>query len=217
MDLIRTRWFDLGLLFAGHSIVVGITWFLRTRAIFTATWVFVAHLLLAGLLLFGANKLKSCRVNWVANATILVPWVLWLTAWSEIGWLYETSAPVFFDEAIINLDLVVFGSHLNDYLPRQLAGPVWREFFTGIYFSYYLLILGPPLVLVIRRRWSNLLDHTFGLMLTYLICFTIYLILPVQGPRDMALVAGTLAEADFTGFFPPLMDALFRSGDSLGT
>ncbi len=215
MDLRLSRWNSLSLLFAVYSIVAGLAWLVKGGTTPVALLAVGGHFALAGVLVI---VFKNINPDFqFPRIVILVPWIFWVLAWSEIGWIYEIFPPVYFDQAIIQLDLAVFGNHLNETLPGWWSGGILREFFTGIYLSYYLLILGPPVVLAFRRRWTTLLDHTFGLMLTYLACFAIYLILPVQGPRDMALAAGGLAAEEFAGFFPQIMDALFRSGDSLGT
>ncbi len=217
MDLRQCNWRGLSLLFAAYNIVAGAIWILRAGFTSPALIALGLHLVLAGLLVTAARSLTSDRPVPHLSLALLVPWILWLLSWGEIGWLYETASPVYHDPAVMRWDLAVFGTHWNDSLSSLLPGRFWWESLTGVYLSYYLLILGPPLVLVLLRRWDTLFNHTFGLMLTYLGCFTIYLILPVQGPRDVALAAGGLSAAEFQGFFPPLMDAIFRSGDSLGT
>jgi len=217
MDLRLTSWRGLFKLFAAYSLVAGTAWIVRGGLTTTALGAGATHLALAGVLLAAARYWEPGRHLIDAVAIMLTPWVLWLLAWSEIGWLFEFAPPAYFDLAVARWDLTLFNVHWNERLPQLWAGNVWREFWTGIYLSYYLLILGPPLVLLLRRRHNRFVKHTTGLMLTYLGCFTIYVIMPVLGPRDMALAAGALSASDFSGFFPAIMDAFFRSGDSVGT
>lgn len=217
MDLKLSNWRGLFLLFAAYSLFSGVMWLLRAGLTPEALTALATHLVISSVLVTAARHWEPGNRWFEMVAVMLLPWVLWLLAWSEIGRLYEAASPVYFDQLVADWDLSFFGLHWNEHLPGLWAGSVWREFMTGVYLSYYLLILGPPLLLIWRRRHTCFLKHTAGLMLTYLGCFTIYLILPVQGPRDMALAGGGLAAADFVGFFPKIMDAIFRSGDSLGT
>jgi len=217
MDLKYANWRGLSYLFAAYSLIAGAYWLLRAGPTMTAGGAFGLHLAIAGGLIAAARNWKPKNRLAEKVIVLLTPWVLWLLAWSEIGWLFEFAAPEYFDPAAARLDRALFGVHWNELLPALWSGRLWREFMTGIYLSYYLLILGPPLILIWRRRHTCFLNYTSGLMFTYLGCFTIYLMFPVQGPRDMALASGTISAVDFVGFFPRIMDFVFRTGDSLGT
>lgn len=144
------------------------------------------------------------------------PFVLWSLAWSEIGWLYDLTTPVIHDPAVQAAELALFGIHLNHVMPGLLDWGWLRELMGLSYLSYYLLILGPPLVLGLKGRREDLESHTLGLMTTYLTCFLIYLAMPVLGPRELALAAGETA-AGVGGIFGAVMDTLFEAGDSPGT
>ena len=146
----------------------------------------------------------------------LSPYLMWVLAWSEIGWLYRLTLPVVHDGGILALDRALFGFHLNQELSTLLPWE-WLASVMGFsYLSYYLLILGPPVVLAIRKRERELYQHTFGLMTTYLACFLVYLLMPVLGPREVTAAAGEAA-AVAGGAFGSAINTFFAAGDSLGT
>ncbi len=144
------------------------------------------------------------------------PFLMWTLAWSEIGWLYNLTLPIVHDGSIKAADLVILGFHLNEEMSSFLSWTWLRNIMGLSYLSYYLLILGPPAALALRRRDRELEYHTFGLLTTYMVCFVIYLVLPVLGPRDLAHSAGGVAPG-VGGLFGPVINAFFEAGDSLGT
>jgi membrane-associated phospholipid phosphatase len=222
MDLTTRSPRHLGKLFAAYNVLAGTIWLARAGWSPLAGAAFGGHLLLAGGLLLWARGLdRGNRFgdNGAAGQvlSILWPWLLWLLAWTEIGWLFRAAVPTYHDPAIAQLDLNVFGVHWNELLPRLWAGAGWQEAITGVYLSYYFLIVGPPVILAVRWRRAAFMDHTLGLMLAYLGCFSIYLLLPVHGPREAAIAAGNPATIEALGYLSRLMHAVFAAGDSTGT
>ena len=51
------------------------------------------------------------------------------------------------------------------------------------YLSYYPLIYGPPLVLALRGRRDAVARTMLALTIAYTVCFAIFLVMPVEGPR----------------------------------
>ena len=205
MDLSRINR-GLAWLFAVYNVFAGVVWVLRAGAQALTPLMVALHLGLAWLLIArsGGRMVPG------------YPWLLWLAAWVEIGWLYRLTGPVVHDGSIRMMDLAIFGRHLNEILSVALPWAWLRTTMGLAYLSYYLLILGPVFVLLVQRRRRDLQAHTFGLMTTYLACFAVYLVLPVLGPRAFVAGAGdTLPQA--AGIFARLMQVLFAAGDSLGT
>jgi len=216
MDLKLKNARGLGLALAAYSLFAGGVWVWRDGA--TAALIAgAAHLLIAVGLVTQCYPRSPTFGRRCAPWILLLPWVLWLLAWSEIGWLYAVAPPQFHDGAICGLDLAIFSTHLNLSLPQLWDGALWREIMTAIYLSYYLLIIGPPLWLAVAGRRDAYWRHTSGLILTYLGAFAIYLVWPVQGPRDAALLANSAGGMEAVGVLPKIMEALFRTGDSTGT
>lgn len=202
-------------LFMAYNVVLAGVWVMRAAHLSVTPFMVFLHVGLAFLFLEIPNMVDVTRLRWKILAGFY-PFVLWSLAWSEIGWLYNLTQPAVFDGTIRALDLSMFGSHLNDHFAILFSWGVLRDFMGFSYLSYYLLILGPPLALALRRREKALSNHTFALITTYLVCFVIYLVLPVLGPRDLAHAAGETARG-VGGIFGPVINAFFEAGDSLGT
>jgi membrane-associated phospholipid phosphatase len=140
----------------------------------------------------------------------LLPWLLWLGCWLELGWIIRWTGRALHDPAVAALDLAVFGAHGHLMLPDRLPGLTTPMH--AAYLSYYALVLGPALLLARRRAWPRLSRYTFTVMATYLACFTVYLVWPVLGPR-----AAGAAAAGTAGGLAGLEAALRALGDSPGT
>ena len=203
------------IVFMAYNVILAGVWVLRAgQEPVTPLMVFL-HIGLAFLLLqlprVGSETRLSLRI-----LGRLYPYLMWTVAWSEIGWLYNLTLPVVHDGSIKAADLVFLGFHLNEEMSTFLSWTWLRNIMGLSYLSYYLLILGPPVALALRRRERELEYHTLALLATYLVCFVIYLVLPVLGPRDLAHSAGGVAPG-VGGLFGPVINAFFEAGDSLGT
>ncbi len=203
------------ILLMAYNVILAGVWVLRAgQEAVTPLMVFL-HIGLAFLLLELPRVGPDTRLPWRILGRIY-PYLLWTLAWSEIGWLYNLTLPVVHDASIKAADLAILGFHLNEEMSTFLSWTWLRNIMGLSYLSYYLLILGPPVALALRRRERNLEYHTFGLLATYLVCFVIYLVLPVLGPRDLAHATGEVARG-VGGLFGPVINAFFEAGDSLGT
>jgi membrane-associated phospholipid phosphatase len=208
MDLKRKPECDV--MFGLYSVLLAMVWAVTVAHRPLALGMTAVHLGLAWLLFIlpaPAGKAPAAAVV----ARRFYPFLLWGLAWSEVGWLYRLKLPVTWDDPIQTLDLLATGTHLNLKLAGWLPWPWLSELMHGLYLSYYLLILGPVVYLVWRRR-DQLEGHTANLMGTYLACFSVYLVLPVLGPRGFGNEV-----AISRGVFAGVMEAFFAAGDSLGT
>jgi len=203
------------IVFMAYNVILAGVWVLRAGQESVTPLMVILHVGLAFLLLemprVGSETRLSLRI-----LGRLYPYLMWTLAWSEIGWLYNLTLPVVHDGSIKAADLAILGFHLNDEMSAFLSWTWLRNIMGFSYLSYYLLILGPPVALALRRREKELEYHTFGLLSTYLACFVIYLVLPVLGPRDLAHATGGTAPG-VGGLFGPVINAFFEAGDSLGT
>jgi len=203
------------ILFMAYNVILAGVWVLRAGQESVTPIMVLLHVGLAFLLLELPRVGSETRLS-VRILARIYPFLMWTLAWSEIGWLYGLTLPVVHDGSIMALDLALMGFHLNEELSSSFSWAWLRNIMGFSYLSYYLLILGPPVALALRRRERELEYHTFGLLATYLVCFVIYLVLPVLGPRDLAHSTGDLAQG-VGGLFGPVINAFFEAGDSLGT
>jgi membrane-associated phospholipid phosphatase len=203
------------ILFMAYNVILAGVWVLRAGQESATPLMVLLHVGLAFLLLELPRVGSETRLPLRILARIY-PFLMWTLAWSEIGWLYGLTLPVVHDASIKAIDLAFLGFHLNEEMSVLLSWTWLRNIMGFSYLSYYLLILGPPVALAVKRRDRELKYHTFGLLATYLVCFVIYLALPVLGPRDLAHSTGGVAQG-VGGLFGPVINAFFEAGDSLGT
>lgn len=140
--------------------------------------------------------------------------LLWMAGfWTELGLLRPLHGPTH-DAWVAALDLAVFRVHLNaEWMPRMPW--LWfSELMHLSYYLYYVIIVAPPLALLLTARRDALRDVTLRMLVTYLGCFTLYIMFPVDGPaHTMVHYTGVPT----TGFFYHLVHAAGDFGDSMGT
>jgi membrane-associated phospholipid phosphatase len=146
---------------------------------------------------------------------LFLPYVLWVICWLEVGWLRGLASPTVHDAGIVAIDRAVFGAHWHDRLGELWPGAGVAEAMQAIYLSYYALVLGPPLVLALRGRHGDCARYTGAVMATYLVCFLVYTVHPVLGPRIMA--ATTPGAGPDSGLVAGFAEGLRRAGDVPGT
>lgn len=213
MDLKQKSKFDA--MFALFNLMLAGVWLFVVKDRMLGAAMITLHLSLAAFLSLmpPADERTS---GWARGLRQLYPYVFWVLAWSEVGWIFNLTRPVVLDSSILAWDLGLFGTHLNWQLASWLPWSWLSEFMHFTYLSYYLLILGPVAYLAWCRR-SALPEHTANLMGTYLACFAIYLCWPVLGPREFLASLGGSPAAEPGGIFAPVMMALIKAGDSAGT
>lgn len=197
---------------AAYNVLLAIVWgALVGRADYAAP-IALAHVVGAGLpWLLARSGGRFGRVTDVLHQIYPMFWML--AFWTELGFLRPFHGPAH-DAWVTALDLAVFRVHLNAvWMPRMPW--LWlSELMHFSYYAYYALIFLPPLVLLITRRREALQDVVLRLLVTYLGCYTLYLMFPVDGPgHTMVHYQG----APNTGLFYHLVHQAGDFGDSMGT
>jgi membrane-associated phospholipid phosphatase len=141
------------------------------------------------------------------------PLLLMLAFWTELGFLRPFHGPTH-DAWVTALDLAVFRVHLNVVWMPRMPWLWFSELMHLSYYAYYIIIIGPPLALLLTGRREAMRYVVLRLMVTYLGCYTLYLMFPVDGPgHTMVHYQG----APNTGFFYHLVHEAGDFGDSMGT
>lgn len=170
------------------------------------------HLIAAGLpwLLARATTLSMP----VAHLRRVYP-MLWLAAfWTEVDLVRRQLHGGSFDTAIIAAEQALMGVHLHEiWMPRMNS--LWiSEPLHFAYFAYYLSIIIPVLWLWLRGRDEALMNSLFRMMAVYTICFFLFALMPVDGPRHTGMV---FDGANARGFFAQLVQLVaVEHGESLG-
>jgi membrane-associated phospholipid phosphatase len=171
---------------AGYNIILAAVWAVLLPRATYAPWVFAAH--------FGASMLPWLLVRAPSTPTRLTlilreayP-LLWLPAlWIELEFAIGLLRTTTVDQAILVLDLAVFGVHLDRvWLPAMPQ--VWfSEVMNFLYYAYYPLIFGPPIAVAVARRGDAFRDMTLRLLAVYLGCYLVYLAFPTVGPHEFGV------------------------------
>ena len=117
------------------------------------------------------------------------------------------------DQVVQRWEGTVFGAS-----PAQMAAAQWpyallSESLHAAYLSYYGIIYGPPLLLYARGRLSEFRRTVAGLMLMFAICYVIFIMFPVAGPR----YEWTAPRMVFDGPVRRLVLRVLAAGSSKGT
>ena len=120
---------------------------------------------------------------------------------------------VYFDSIVQGWDQAIFGTQPSRAFAATLPFAPLSELLHFGYLSYYLLIVGPPLLIWLSKRRDAFRAAIFALMLTYAVHYMFYIWFPVLGPRTLfPEPGGALAN----GPFYRMTHALLEAGSSAG-
>lgn len=119
----------------------------------------------------------------------------------------------YFDAIVQGWELAIFGTQPSRALAASLPFPLLSEVLHLGYLSYYLIVFGPPLLLVLRGRRGAFRGAVLALMLTFVVHYMFFIWFPVQGPRYLFRPPGG-ALAD--GPVYRLTHTLLEAGSSRG-
>jgi membrane-associated phospholipid phosphatase len=137
---------------------------------------------------------------------LLVPFL-----YGELAYLIG-DAPLH-DALVQGWEAALFGGQPARTLAASLPGVAPSELLHLGYLLYYPIVYVPPLVLYLTGRRREFERMTYAAMLTYAICFLIFVIFPVEGPR----YAWGAAPSVPTGPMRSLTLAILEQGSSRGT
>lgn len=145
------------------------------------------------------------------------PVVLLAGLYSAIDVLNGFGTAMVFDPPIQALEKAVTGGQPARDWWRSSPSSFWSTIFHAVYFSYYIIVPLPVIVLLATGRSRAITAYLDGVIATFLTCYLIYLWWPVAGPYyefarptgefvangPARLVYGTLAKASsFGAAFP---------------
>ena len=199
-------------LLAGYNLLLGVLWAGAMPEGLVGSGAVLAH---------GAACLLPTALDWAARRGIrplgwlreVYPLLFLLVFWTELGQLIPQLHRASNDGMVAQLDLALFGQHWSTAWRARMSSPWLVEVMFAAYLLYLPAIFLPVLWLGLRGQRDAMGDVSFRLLVTYVVCYLIYLAFPVLGPRE-ALPGGSLAP---DGFFAGISEALRNGGDSLGT
>lgn len=142
----------------------------------------------------------------------LAPLVIGPLLYMEIPKLIAVAGTGFHDAAVSGWELALFGTQPSRVLAGSLPYGWLSELLHAGYLSYYLVIFIPPLILYARRERRGFAQTVFALTVVYTICWSIYVLFPVEGPRYLWAAPAHVPD----GFFRRAAVSLLAAGSSRG-
>jgi membrane-associated phospholipid phosphatase len=119
----------------------------------------------------------------------------------------------YFDDLVIAWEQAIFGGQPSQEWAAA-APHLWlSEPLHAAYLAYYLIILGPPLILYLQGRTDHFRRVAFGVMLSFFAHYMFFIFFPVQGPRYLFPAPGGEIAA---GPFYQLAHRILEAGSAQG-
>jgi membrane-associated phospholipid phosphatase len=110
------------------------------------------------------------------------PVLLYIWFFAETGWLNRMFVIDYQDPMVIRWEQALFGCQPGVLFMQRLPYLWVSELFYASYFSYYVMIGGVGIALLVRSR-PQFFHFVSVVSFVFYICYLIYIFLPVIGPR----------------------------------
>ncbi|GAB4173827.1 MAG: phosphatase PAP2 family protein [Calditrichia bacterium] len=101
----------------------------------------------------------------------------------DVGNLIHLVFPELFDPIILKIEYAIFGQQYPNLLVEKIYNPILNEIMQISYATYWFTIPVSVGILYIRRKYDEL-EHLLALtFLTFFLCYIIFILFPVAGPR----------------------------------
>jgi membrane-associated phospholipid phosphatase len=173
-------------------------------------WLPALHLL--GLIAASLVQRQSERSATWARWGSLLPLVAIPLLYAELQVAIAALHGAMRDTSILALESALFGEPARTFAAHVRSRLVSELLHLG-YLSYYPLIYVPPLLYAIRSRTQALRESVLAVTIAYTVCFAIFVVFPVEGPRFRFGVSPHVPD----GPFRDIARALLEAGSSRGT
>jgi membrane-associated phospholipid phosphatase len=141
------------------------------------------------------------------------PLVLTIGLYTHVG-LVNAAGGVSHDALVQRWEEALFGGQPSVEWIRAFPSPAWSTLMHAAYLSYYAILAGAPLGLWLTGRREAARSALFLMMATFYACYTIFLVVPVAGPRYVFAPAVNAATAVPVAAFA---HRLLEGGSAWGT
>lgn len=139
----------------------------------------LAHLvLLCALVWATASQQKFARVVGDVAPLLLMPLL-----YGELPQLIAIAGSSYHDAMIQQLELRVFGEQPSHVLAAHAPVVALSELLHSAYLAYYPTIFIPAAILYATGERRGFAQLVLGITATYAMCWTIFILFPVEGPR----------------------------------
>ncbi len=153
--------------------------FLRWPRVPATAWVLGAHALIL-LLLWLLRRADPGSPGQALRA--VAPLLLLGAFYPAIDILNNFGAVAVHDAAIQHWELRLFGGEVSRTWWQAAPSRFWSTALHAVYFAYYPIVLGPPILFLARGRRAAAERSVLWLMATFLSCYLVFLLYPVAGP-----------------------------------
>lgn len=123
------------------------------------------------------------------------------------------NGPGYHDAAVQGWELALFGFQPSHEWAGMMPWVWLSEALHAGYLSYYFMIFGPPLVLFLRGRREEFAGSQLAVLATFVGCYTVFILFPVEGPRYAWPAPPGLPDGPLRSFAKQLLEG----GSSRGT
>lgn len=108
----------------------------------------------------------------------------------ELRWIIAGAGRPHADSLVAGWDIQVFGTKLSRSLALEWPSFALSELLHLCYLTYYAIVFVPPAVLWLRARHREFAATVFAIVVMYALCFTVFVVFPVDGPRFLGGPSG---------------------------
>ncbi len=112
----------------------------------------------------------------------VAPLLLLGAFYPAIDILNNFGAAAVHDAAIQHWELLLFGGEVSRTWWQAAPSRFWSTVLHAVYFAYYPIVLGPPILFLALGRRAAAERSVLWLMATFLSCYLVFLLYPVAGP-----------------------------------
>ncbi|MGD9523990.1 MAG: phosphatase PAP2 family protein [Gemmatimonadales bacterium] len=173
---------------AGYGLVIAVVALgrLDQRGI---GWIVAAH---AALPLLAWLATRAPREGTGAILRGAYPVVILLGLYASLDVLNGFGSVPVHDAPLLRLEQALFGMQPARDWWRAAPSRFWSTLLHAVYFSYYVIVPLPLLVLAAGRRWDEMGRYLDGVIAVFLACYLCYVAWPVAGPYyEFARPTGT--------------------------
>jgi membrane-associated phospholipid phosphatase len=171
----------------GYCALVGLLiLFFHNHSVPHWPWLVSAHvltLIIVHCLVLAQARLEKNRL--LAFLRYFYPVLLYAGFFCETGNLNQMFVTHYLDAFTIRADQAFFGFQPGATLMLRLPWLALSEILYAAYFSYYIMIAGVGLALLIRNR-DHFLHYISVVSFIFYLCYLTYIFLPIIGPQVLA-------------------------------
>lgn len=168
-------------LVSGYAVIVAITAAARLPGNPSLAWVMVGHAVVPAI----AWSLSTEVVNRSRTARVLrelYPLLLIVGLYTSLDPLARATGTFVHDPLVQRWELALFGTQPSRLLWQAIPSPLLSSVLHASYLAYYFIVAVPPVVLACQRKWRDVQWYTFAVMLTFVLCYLVFIFFPVAGP-----------------------------------